>query len=237
MDTNNLRSISICITTWNRTDLVVRAFEKVLDDDRIGEVVIVDDSSPMELYFKLESMVSGLPKVTLFRNGENLDCYANKARAISLAKNEWCILLDSDNVIDKSYLDALYALPDWSRVTFYCPEFARPHFDYRMFSGNLIYKENVHSHVGSKAFDCLINTANYFVHQGVYLSVFDPNINPHAADTIYMNHRFLDKGGYLYVVPGMQYEHMVHDGSHYKANNHLSNDLFKELKEKLNNMR
>lgn len=231
------RTISICIPTWNRTDLVVRAIEQVVHDPRVHEIVIVDDASPLELYFKLEAMLEPLPKIKLSRNGANLDCYANKNRALELASNDWCILLDSDNVIDTSYLDALYAIPEWVSNTFYCPEFARPHFDYTMFAGQTITKKNVHKHVGSKAFDCLINTANYFVYRGTYMWHFNPSINPHAADTIYINSELLRAGGKMYVVPGMQYFHDVHDGSHYKANHHKSNGLFKELREKLNSMR
>lgn len=234
MDT---RLISICIPTWNRTDLVVRAIEQVVHDPRVHEIVIVDDASPLELYFKLEAMLEPLPKIKLLRNGENLDCYANKARALELASNDWCILLDSDNVIDSSYIDALYSVPEWEPHVFYSPEFARPHFNYTMFAGQTITKENVSKHVGTREFDCLINTANYFVNRHLYLGLFDSEINPHAADTIYINHQLLANGGSIYVVPNMRYFHDVHDGSHYKANHHKSNGLFKELRNKLNDMR
>lgn len=230
--------LSICIPTWNRIDFVVRAVEKVIGDPRIWEIIINDDASNIYTFCKLQEIMEGLgDNIKVTRNPVNLDCYANKAKVLSLASNDWCILLDSDNIIDKSYIDAIYALHSWEEDTFYCPEFAKPHFDYRDFSSRKITRQNVHSHVGTKSFDCLINTANYFVHRETYLNLFNPNINPHAADTIYMNSRLLEYGGKLYVVPGMQYFHDVHDGSHYKANNHKSNDLFKELRKKLNDMR
>lgn len=235
MDTNTV--LSICVPTWNRTDMVVRAIEQVVHDPRVNEIVIVDDASPLEVYFKLEAMLEPLPKIKLLRNGENLDCYANKNRALELASNDWAILLDSDNVIDPSYIDAIYSMKEWVSDTFYAPEFAQPHFNYTMFAGQTITKENVASHVGSKEFDCLINTANYFVHRGTYLWLFDPAQNPHAADTIFMNTKHLESGGKIYVVPAMRYFHDVHDGSHYKANAHKSQNLFKELRESLNQMR
>jgi glycosyltransferase involved in cell wall biosynthesis len=230
--------ISICIPTWERTHMVMKAIEKVLDDPRVGEIVIVDDASSIGTWFELESMFNGTHvKYKLLRNTKNLDCYANKKRAIMNASNDWCILLDSDNVIDTTFLDAIYALPEWVSDTFYAPEFAQPNFDYTPFSGKWIDKHNVHSHVGTKAFDCLINTANYFVHKGTYLWVFDPEIDPHAADTIFMNTKHLSSGGKIYVVPGMQYFHRVHDGSHYKANQHKSSTLFEDLKNQLSLMR
>lgn len=232
--------ISICVPTWNRTDLVIRAIEQVIDDPRVGEIIILDDDSNWQYYAMVCEKLAALDKnekVFLWRNEFNLDCYKNKAEVLRMATNEWCILLDSDNVIDTSYIDAIYALPEWHSAYFYAPEFAKPHFDYRMFSGQTINHKNVHSHCGTKEFDCLINTANYFVNRDVYLYLFNPDIDPHAADTIYMNSRLFDYGGSLYVVPCMQYFHDVHPGSHYKANNHKSNGLFEELKKKLEDMR
>lgn len=231
------RVISVCIPTWNRTSLVVRAIEKVIDDPRISEVVILDDSSPIDLFWQLEQMLSPLPKIKLFRNGENLDCYRNKNQVLTHATNDWCILFDSDNILYPRYIDAIFELKEWHSDTFYCPEFARPHFNYTEFSGLTLTRNNVHRHVGSKTFDCLINTANYFVNRGMYQWLFDPNINPHAADTIFMNMRLLEAGGKMYIVPGMRYHHEVHDGSHYKANAHKSHGLFDELRTKLENMR
>lgn len=235
MDTN--RVLSICIPTWKRTHLVIRAIEKVIDDPRINEIVVVDDASPMDTFFKLEAMLHGMPKIKLFRNGDNLDCYRNKYQALQHASNDWCILFDSDNILYPTYIDAIYSLPDWHPHTFYCPEFARPHFDYTAFSGLYIDKSNVHKHVGTKAFDCLINTANYFVNRSLYCHLFDSDIDPHAADTIFMNTQLLQYGGQMYVVPAMRYFHDVHDESHYKANHHKSDALFKELRETLNSMR
>jgi glycosyltransferase involved in cell wall biosynthesis len=232
--------ISICIPTWKRTDLVIRAIEKVVHDERISDITIVDDYSGNEVYEKLLAMTKRInvkDKIMLWMNEWNLDCYANKYEALLMAMSDQCILLDSDNIIDTDYIDAIYALPTWDKNTFYAPEFARPHFDYREFAGRDITKQNVHSFVGTKAFDCLINTANYFVNRNTYMSVFNKDINPHAADTIYINSRLLEAGGKIHVVPNMQYFHYVHSGSHYKANSHKSNGLFEELRQKLNDMR
>lgn len=216
--------------------MVMRAVEKIIDDDRVSEIVVVDDASKLETYFQLQSIFEGAHKVKLMRNEHNLDCYANKKRAVELASNDWAILLDSDNIIDKDYLAAIYAMPEWSSDTIYAPSFAKPHFDYRDFQGYTLTKSNVHQHVGTKTFDCLINTANYFIHRGTYLWNFDPDLNPHAADTIYMNTRHLRSGGKIHVVPEMHYFHDVHAGSHYKANAHKSTGLFEQFRQELNDM-
>jgi glycosyltransferase involved in cell wall biosynthesis len=233
-------TISICVPTWNRTDLVIRAIEKIVADERINDITIIDDGSDVSYYDTLLALTKRInvrDKISVWRNQWNLDCYANKNETLMLAMNEWCILLDSDNIIDTDYIDALYALPTWDKDTFYCPEFARPHFDYREFADKTITKQNVHSFVGTKAFDCLINTANYFVNRTTYMNLFNKGFNPHAADTIYMNSRLLESGGKMYVVPGLQYFHDVHKDSHYKANHHKSDKLFEELRNKLNEMK
>jgi glycosyltransferase involved in cell wall biosynthesis len=136
--------ISLCITTYNRPDLTIDSFVDVLYDNRISEIIIVDDFSDPKMYTALSVMIEGLregggyqtgyhKKLKLHRNDENIGMSRNKAKAIELASNPWCILFDSDNIIDSSYLDALpeYLAPS----VIYCPDFAKPQFDYRKYSG------------------------------------------------------------------------------------------------------
>lgn len=40
-----MRKLSLCITTWNRTSLVHEAISKIIDDERISEIVINNDCS------------------------------------------------------------------------------------------------------------------------------------------------------------------------------------------------
>lgn len=229
--TQSNTKISLCITTYNRTNLVVRAFSQVLNHPNIDEVVIVDDCSTEENYQALRSLLIGLksPKVKLFRNKVNLDCYQNKKRAVELASNEWVILFDSDNILGMDYVDKLVAQEEWALDCIYAPDFAKPHFSYAELSNENIYASNVSSLMGRKNFDCMINTANYFVNRKWFLKIHKSDIDPHAADTAYFNYCWLNSGCTIKVVQGLQYQHDVHDGSHYKEHNHKSNGLFDEL--------
>lgn len=231
--------ISLCITTWNRVDMVIKAFERVLDDDRISEIVIVDDHSDSNSYDLLKSKLETLndKKIKLYRNDINLDCYRNKREAISRATNEWCIILDSDNVIDVSYIDSLFCHAPWYKHIIYSPEFARPHFDFREMTGNVISRECVHLFVDVKPFHWLINAMNYFVNRSEYLSVWDGSIDPHTADTIFQNYNWISAGNSIFVVQGMQYDHLVHSGSHYKNNVRKTGTLFEDLMKKLKTIR
>ncbi len=224
------QKISLCLTTYNRSDLVIRAISNVIDHPVITEIVIVDDCSTDENYQKLRQLLIQLNscKVRLYRNSINLDCYQNKKRSVELATNEWVIIFDSDNIIDNSYIDNLLQY-EWDKHCIYAPDFARPQFDYRNFSDSLINIGNLKDFVDRKMFDTIINTCNYFVNRSEYLKVHRSELDPHAADTCYFNYCWIMYGNSIFVVQDLQYEHMVHDGSHYKEHNHKSNHFFSEL--------
>lgn len=214
-----MKKISLCITNYNRNAYLFKSFEQVLNDDRISEIVIVDDCSDIQLYKAIEERCKYLPKVKLFRNEKNLDVYANKREAISKAENEYCIIFDSDNVIDTGYIDTLYSI-EWSQSTILAPDFAQPVFDYRPYSGITFNKTNVAGYAYKGNFACLINTMNYFVHRDTYLSVWQAKDNILGADSIYMNYLWLLAGNNIHCVDGLRYFHRVHD---YANSEHKSN--------------
>lgn len=202
---------SLCITTYNRYELLLESFSKILEDDRISEIVVVDDASKPEIVEQLRVALSEMPKIKFYVNETNLGMSRNKVKAIELASNPWCIIFDSDNVIDSSYLDALpqYITPS----VIYCPDFAQPQFDYRKFGGRIINSDNVHSFVNKPLADCLLNTCNYLVNREEYLRVYEYNENMKGTDTIWFNYLWLKTGNSFNVVPGMQYFHRVHNAS------------------------
>jgi len=217
--------------------MVQECIKAALVDDRVGEIVICDDASTDESYFALQTWYGDHPKVKLFRNDRNLDCYGNKAQVLRHATNEWAILFDSDNVCGPDYLDAIYNLITWDPECSYLPVFAHPHFDYREFEGFIIDRSNVAGHMGNGTFRTALNTANFFVHRTTYLDVWDPNINPNTADSIFMNYRLLRAGKKLVFVPGLHYHHLVHDQSHYKQNCHKTGRFATEVETKLRSLK
>lgn len=224
-------SLSLCITTWQRDKMTVNSFSKVLEDPRITEIVIVDDASDDIIWRRLQRSCNH-PKIKLFRNQKNKGCYFNKQQAVKEATSDWVILFDSDNTLTKDYLDALFSV-EWKKYTIYAPEFARPVFDYRHFTGSVITKANAGSFIGKKMFDCMINTCNYFVNKEEYLRIFDSNIEPWTADTIFHNYNWLKAGNTIHVLKGMQYDHLIHDQSHYKKYVHKTGNLFREIEKRI----
>lgn len=232
------RKISLCITTHNRTWMLMRSFDQLLNDDRVSEIIIVDDASTSTIWNEVSIDIGILKsnKVKLFRNDANLGCYRNKKEAISKASNEFVIIADSDNIFSKAYVDKIYAYGLWDVNTIYAPSFAKP-FDYRYFEGRIIHRQNVAKFVDVKHFDAMINTMNYFVNRDEYIRVWEDREEPWTADSLYQNYRWLDAGNRFFVVPGLQYEHTVHDGSHYKEHNKKTGNLFNETINKLKLMR
>jgi len=69
-----MRTLSLCITNHNRDLMLFESFEQVLDDDRVSEIVIVDDKSKSIHWEKVRSYCKDKPKIKLFQNRNNLGC-------------------------------------------------------------------------------------------------------------------------------------------------------------------
>ena len=209
--------ISLCLTTYQRTDLLFESFRQVIDDDRISEIVIVDDHSSMDYFNRVFEYTRSIPKVKLFRNEKNLDCYRNKREAVSKATNEWVILFDSDNILTKEYVDAI-CKQDFQKDTILQPCAARPHFVFVKHSGLIIDKHNVSVRIDDGPFSTMLNAMNYFVNRDEFLRVWDGSVDPVTSDSLFQNYNWFKAGNSIYVVPGLEYEHRVHNGSHYQNN-------------------
>lgn len=129
--------VTLALTHFNRFQLVKLAMEHALPDPRIREIVISDDCSTDGSWENLKAFARVYPKVKLYRNPSNLDCYQNKMRAVQRSTSDWVILFDSDNVLPKAYLDRLWDIPKWNKATIYCPDFAEPHFNYTQWAGKV----------------------------------------------------------------------------------------------------
>jgi len=82
-----------------------------------------------------------------------------------------------------------------------------------------------------------LNAMNYFVNKEKYIEVWDGSINPHSSDSIFQNYNWLNAGYNIHFLEGMEYSHLVHDGSHYKANSHKDPEFYQKIEENLRNMK
>jgi len=231
-----MKTLSLCITNHNRDKMLFESFEQVLNDDRVSEIVIVDDNSEDNFWKKVKNYCDDKPKIKLFRNRKNLGCYKNKREAIANAVNEFVIIFDSDNVMTTGYIDKIFD-QQWDENIIFAPDYVVS-FDYRHFAGQTITKSNVSKMTGQVIFDCLINTMNYFVHRDNYLKVWDGSIEPWTADTIYQNFRWLESGRSFHVLKGLEYNHRIEhearqEASHYNQHHRKTGNLFNVIMNKL----
>lgn len=204
--------LSLAITTMNRYEMTIESFAQVVDDPRITNIQILDDASEDDSYVKLSKYFNKHPKVRVSRQLQNRGMARNKADAVAHCENDWVILLDSDNIIGKSYIDAAeYITLDEN--TIYCPVFARPEFDFRKFGGFTFGKHNIAKRMTDDMFNVAMNCCNYLVNRKRYIEAYTHNAEHKCSDTIWFNYNWLKGGGLFEFVHGMEYQHRVHPGS------------------------
>jgi len=233
------RRISLAVTTYNRVDFTIRTFEKIYDDFRISEIIINDDCSDMDNFELLRDRIEKLDynnKIRLFRNDENIGTGENKMKAISLCKNDWVIILDSDNQIDKNYTDRLYENYYWEDSIIYCPDKAGQ-FDYRIFDNVVVDKYNVKELIENKVFECLLNTCNYFVNKNEYLKVYKPyDDNVKSLDGIFFNYLWLKNDKRFEVIKNLEYEHTIHPGNRWTEDKEHNEKILPQIIHRIKNI-
>lgn len=224
--------ITLALTNYNRYEMLLESFAQVIDDDRITEIVISDDCSRRDISEKIAWHFLANKKVKLFYNEKNVGMSMNKKLAVERSTNEWVILFDSDNIIDPTYIDALeqILLRD---DTIYCPEFARPNFDYTIYSRYFYHAKNIKQFIQEPMFNCCMNTANYVVNREKYLQVYKEDKRIKGTDTIHFNKLWLEAGYKFFVVPNMQYEHKVHDGSEFIKHMDYNMKMAEKIKQQI----
>lgn len=214
--------LSLCITTYNRYDLLKESYAQVIDDPRISEIIIVDDcSTEPGIKEKVNSLAGG--KVKVFHQVRNQGMSRNKCDAIAYASNPWVIIFDSDNIIGPDYLDAFFTFLDtWEdpyashsiRNNFiFCPSWAKPEFDFRKYEMKQFGAKDAAKEIKSDIFNLCLNCCNCIVNRDFYLKTYQYNEQHIASDTIWHSYNHLKVGGLFYIVPSMHYYHRVHKGS------------------------
>lgn len=226
--------LTLAITTYERKELTLASFAKVVDDPRIDEILIVDDCSEFNLFIALGNACREWPKVKLIRQGRNRGMATNKKDAVGFSRNEWVILLDSDNEIDSKYLDAIPDQLDENVI--YCPCFAKPNFDMTSLSGKTIDKNTAKLYINEEAFSWHINTCNYILNKEQYLKhwKFDPSIK--GIDTAFFASQWLAAGNSFYIMPNCHYNHLVHDGSEFMKHVDYNMKMAKEILTKIKSL-
>lgn len=189
--------------------------QSAIHNNRISEIVIMDDASDKEVIEAVKAKYYGIEKVKIITRPANVGMHQNKRDAIFNCTNDWVIIFDSDNVIDNEYIEYIPPIQDLDPEVIYMPEYAKPMFDYRKYAGKYFDLEYTQKHIKSKdpMFDCLLNTCNYLVNRNKYLEIWTFNPAVKGADTIYFLYQWLSYGYAFHVLVNCSYFHRVHSGS------------------------
>ena len=244
------RRISIAITHYNNSDFLYNSICDVMDDYRVNEIIICDDKSRPEELSKLENLLSEIncPKIKLYKNDENLGCYHNKLNSLTKCTNDWAVLLDSDNVIMKAYIDILYNIETWSQDTIYHPSWAKSfpgtppsiYLDFRSYSGQYITPQLYINHFHDSRFQCVINNCNYFLpvkpFNACMTKQYDRDFIASVDSAVLFTDWLMNKNK-VYMVPELEYGHRLHPNSNFLLTqskhdrNAVLNGLLTQLKE------
>ncbi|MFA6094595.1 MAG: family 6 glucosyltransferase [Candidatus Paceibacterota bacterium] len=233
------RKISVAITSFNREKIIHKSLANILNDDRVDEIVILDDGSGEESFTRTKKALSSFhnKKIKLFRRQKNFGILATKIEVASLCTNDWLILLDSDNSILPSYLDSLFNISAWDEYTIYCPSFAYPFLDFRIFSNQIFDFQKIKQGLITKTekLSLFLNDGNFFLHRKKFCDIMNiyKSFNVYASDIIFINYIWLSNQGKLSVLPDCAYIHRIHKKSTWKELANPSVFLFETIKNKI----
>lgn len=117
--------ISVCMATYNGRKYINLQLESILAQLRDGdEIIIVDDCSTDDTLEILKSYTD--PRIKIHQNSINKRHVKTFEKAISLAKNEFILLADQDDIWERNRVEVFLSYfrenPDAELVTsnFYC---------------------------------------------------------------------------------------------------------------------
>jgi glycosyltransferase involved in cell wall biosynthesis len=243
--------ISIAIPHYNNAEFMTDTLENIVDDVRVAEIIICDDcSNDIE---KLESLIKKInnDKIILFKNEKNIGCYHNKLHTLTKCNHDWVILLDSDNIINKEYIDTLFSIETWNNTLIYAPMWAKTFpgspsqsLNYSKFKNKFIEHTNYLNYFDDIVFKCLINTCNYFIPVKPYLQIMNKYTYQRevidSLDSAVLFTDWLCAKNKVLVVENLTYSHRLHRNSNYtlssskKYTNLVENNLISKIKS-LNN--
>lgn len=208
--------ISLAFTTYNSYSYIVKQLERdffTMSGGLIDEIIIQDDFS--EDYDLLKPHQT--ENVKVFRNEKNLSPLLSRVNLVRNCKNDWVLLMDSDNFLEKNCFDKIKELELDSETT-YCPDFARPNFGFKVFSNVLMDMEFVKPKIPNLDMQIFLNTGNFLINRDNYLKVsekIDETFAYWAVDVIYFNYLWLSSGYKLFCIKDYEYDHTLRGDSYW----------------------
>ena len=101
---------SICIPTYNRSELVVNAINSAIDQDYHNiEVIVVDNNSEQRHLDHLLTHCKNLSdrRVKIHVNEKNLGMFGNWNKCLELASGDYITILSDDDLLHNKFLSCM----------------------------------------------------------------------------------------------------------------------------------
>lgn len=222
--------ISLAFTTFNSSKYIIQQLEKnyfSMSNGLVDEIIIQDDYS--EDYEILKRFSN--EKIKLFRNEKNLSPLLSRVNLVENCKNDWILLMDSDNFLDQNSFDKIKNI-ELDETIIYCPDFARPNFQFKVLSDILLDMKYVKSKISDIYMQIFLNTGNFLVNRKKYLEVskkIDNSFSHWAVDVIYFNYLWLSSGYKLFCVKDYEYDHTLRGDSYWMQIGEKSKSKLEEV--------
>ena len=104
--------ISIIVPTYNRSELLRRAINSLLQQETEGkfsyEIIIIDDASTDETREVIGKTIKRSPRLVRYVKGEGKGYTCALNRGLAESHGEWLALFDDDELADPDWLKELY---------------------------------------------------------------------------------------------------------------------------------
>lgn len=105
---NDVPRVSVLMVTYNSEKFITDSIVSILNQTyRDFELIICDDLSTDQTWETICRVKD--PRIRNYRNENNLGEYANRNKAISLARGEWIIFIDGDDILYEFGLEVMLA--------------------------------------------------------------------------------------------------------------------------------
>lgn len=90
-------NVSIIIAAWNAQSTIKRAIESALVQDKVAQVIVVDDASTDSTIKRAQECDDGSGRLQIIKQEKNAGPAAARNKALDNCKGEWITILDADD--------------------------------------------------------------------------------------------------------------------------------------------
>lgn len=105
-----MSSLSFCIPTYNRCQLLRETIGSILSQSLNIEIVVSDNCSVDDTQSYMEELCKYYPQIHYYRWNQPVECGQNLLHTIELAKGDYCWLMTDDDCLERGAIDHVMEL-------------------------------------------------------------------------------------------------------------------------------